>query len=210
MSTLTASSMAIFSMMRAYMAIQAVPSACSRNPPVGRGSLRSKRPMLSRPRKPPPKRCLPVLSVLFTHQVKLMTSFWKQRESQRACLRQPSSELAERLRPILYTRQQAHACTGGLTSLRFHSYAGRQPLGCMYHSRSCSRSCSCARWRSMSATATAWKARSHTAGQGYSQVSGTRSTSRAYMCDQSPLRRSFREAGGGGKEASPASQSWTM
>ena len=33
-------------------AIQAVPSACSRWPPVGSGALRSKTPMLSRPRKP--------------------------------------------------------------------------------------------------------------------------------------------------------------
>jgi hypothetical protein len=32
-------------------AIHAVPSACSRWPPVGSGALRSKTPMLSRPRK---------------------------------------------------------------------------------------------------------------------------------------------------------------
>jgi hypothetical protein len=40
-------------------ATQAVPSACSRWPPVGKGALRSKTPMLSSPRKPPSKRLLP-------------------------------------------------------------------------------------------------------------------------------------------------------
>ena len=30
----------------------------------------------------------------------------------------------------------AQACTGGLTSEKFHSYAGIWPFGCMYHSRS--------------------------------------------------------------------------
>ena len=51
-------------------AIQAVPSACSRWPPVGSGALRSKTPMLSRPRKPPSKTFLPNRSLRFTHQVK--------------------------------------------------------------------------------------------------------------------------------------------
>src|SRR5882724_5960861 len=37
----------------AKRAIQAVPSACSRWPPVGSGALRSNTPMLSSPRKPP-------------------------------------------------------------------------------------------------------------------------------------------------------------
>ena len=37
---------------------------------------------------------------------------------------------------ILYTRQHAHACTGGFTSPKANSYAGIWPLGCMYHSRS--------------------------------------------------------------------------
>ena len=50
-----ASSMAISSMFWQKRAIQAVPSACSRYPPVGSGALRSKTPMLSNPRKPPSK-----------------------------------------------------------------------------------------------------------------------------------------------------------
>ena len=55
-------------------AIQAVPSACSRWPPVGSGALRSKMPMLSRPRKPPSKTFLPNRSLRFTHQVKFSRS----------------------------------------------------------------------------------------------------------------------------------------
>ena len=35
--------------------------------------------MLSRPRKPPEKRCLPRTSLRLTHQVKLISSFWKTR-----------------------------------------------------------------------------------------------------------------------------------
>ena len=58
-------------------AIHEVPSACSRVPPVGSGALRSKTPMLSSPRKPPWKTLSPLGSFRFTHQVKLMTSFWK-------------------------------------------------------------------------------------------------------------------------------------
>ena len=63
-------------------AIQAVPSACSRYPPVGSGALRSKTPMLSSPRKPPSKTLLPSRSLRFTHQVKLSRSFWNARSSQ--------------------------------------------------------------------------------------------------------------------------------
>ena len=47
-------------------AIQAVPSACSRYPPVGSGALRSNTPMLSRPRNPPSNALLPV-AVLAIH-----------------------------------------------------------------------------------------------------------------------------------------------
>src|SRR6516165_5759208 len=53
----------------------AVPSACSRWPPVGSGALRSNTPMLSRPRKPPSKRFLPKRSLRFTHQLKFSISF---------------------------------------------------------------------------------------------------------------------------------------
>ena len=96
-------------------AIQAVPSACSRYPPVGSGALRSKTPMLSSPRKPPSKTLLPERSLRFTHQVKLSTSLWKARSShsrspwpRRACSRR-------------YVKMVAQACTGGLTSPKFHS-----------------------------------------------------------------------------------------
>ena len=58
-------------------AIQAVPSACSRWPPVGSGALRSKMPMLSRPRKPPSNTFLPNRSLRFTHQVKFSKSLLK-------------------------------------------------------------------------------------------------------------------------------------
>ena len=60
-------------------AIQAVPSACSRWPPVGNGALRSKTPMLSSPRKPPSNTFLPNRSLRLTHQVKFRSSFDKGR-----------------------------------------------------------------------------------------------------------------------------------
>ena len=50
---------AMASMVVQYMPIQAVPSACSRKTPCGRGRERSKTPMLSRPKNPPAKMCLP-------------------------------------------------------------------------------------------------------------------------------------------------------
>ena len=61
-------------------AIQAVPSACSRRPPVGRGELRSKMPTLSRPRKPPSKRLRPAGSLRLTHQVKFSSSLLNEDE----------------------------------------------------------------------------------------------------------------------------------
>ena len=67
----------ISSMFWQNSAIQAVPSACSRWPPVGSGALRSKTPMLSSPRKPPSNRFLPKRSLRFTHQLKFSISFRK-------------------------------------------------------------------------------------------------------------------------------------
>ena len=69
-----ASSIAIASMFNAYIAIQLVPSDCLRCPPVGSGALRSKTPMLSRPRKPPWKTFMPSASLRLTHHVKLSSS----------------------------------------------------------------------------------------------------------------------------------------
>src|SRR3954463_9580257 len=72
-----ASSLQISSMFWQNSAIKAVPSACSRYPPVGSGELRSNTPMLSRPRKPPSNTLFPVRSLRFTHQVKLSSSWGK-------------------------------------------------------------------------------------------------------------------------------------
>ena len=74
-----ASSIAMASMFREYIAIQLVPSDCSRCPPVGSGALRSNTPMLSRPRKPPWKMFIPSASFRLTHQVKFSSSLWKTR-----------------------------------------------------------------------------------------------------------------------------------
>ena len=66
--------MAISSMFWQKRATHAVPSACSRYPPVGSGALRSKTPILSSPRNPPSKRFLPKRSLRFTHQPKFAVS----------------------------------------------------------------------------------------------------------------------------------------
>ena len=57
-------------------AIHAVPSDCSRRPPVGSGALRSNTPMLSSPRKPPSNTLRPVGSLRLIHHVKFTSSFW--------------------------------------------------------------------------------------------------------------------------------------
>src|SRR6266498_1523920 len=65
----SASSSAISSRFKAYIAIHAVPSLWSRHPPTGSAAERSNGPTLSSPRKPPSKRLLPVESLRLTHQV---------------------------------------------------------------------------------------------------------------------------------------------
>src|SRR6202023_2575502 len=50
---------------RLYIAIQLVPSDWLMRPPVGSGELRSKTPMLSRPRNPPWKMFRPAASLRF-------------------------------------------------------------------------------------------------------------------------------------------------
>ena len=74
-----ASSSASSTMFWQNKAIHAVPSACSRYPPVGSGALRSKTLILSSPRKPPSNTFLPKRSLRFTHQVKLIISLLKRR-----------------------------------------------------------------------------------------------------------------------------------
>src|SRR5271165_6775854 len=92
-----------------------VPSACSRLPPVGRGALRSKTPILSSPRKPPSNRLLPKRSLRFTHQLKFSISLANER------FRNSRSPLPLRACSVRYKKMEAQACTGGLTSLKFHS-----------------------------------------------------------------------------------------
>ena len=74
-----ASSSAIVPMFRQYMPIQLVASDWWSSAPNGSGLLRSKRPMLSRPRKPPWKTLFPSWSLRFTHHVKFRSSLWKTR-----------------------------------------------------------------------------------------------------------------------------------
>src|SRR5215470_15452414 len=154
------------SMFRQYMAIQEVPSDCSRWPPPGSGAERSNTPMLSSPRKPPWNTFLPSASLRFTHQVKFSSSFWKMRS------RKARSALPHIRLSILYTRQAAQAWTGGLASLKAHSYAGICPLGCMYHSRRNRMSWDLAKSGSTREREMQWKARSQAAYQGYSHLSG--------------------------------------
>src|SRR6476619_5084952 len=90
----------------------AVPSACSRKPPVGSGELRSKTPMLSSPRKPPSYNVLPVRSLRYTHQLKFSHVFARDR------LRKSRSHLPYMACSVRYMKVVAHACTGGLTSLK--------------------------------------------------------------------------------------------
>ena len=103
------------SMFRQYMPIQLVPSDCSMWPPVGSGAERSNTPMLSRPRKPPWKTLRPEGSLRLTHQVKFRRCLWK------TFSRNSRSATPRMRRSILYTRQAAQACTGGLTSPSAHS-----------------------------------------------------------------------------------------
>lgn len=149
-----ASSSAMASMVEQQKAIQAVASACCSCPPPGSGLDLSKKPMLSRPRKPPVNRLFPSTSSWFTHQVKFTMHFWKtpSRKS-RSC---PKPRCAA----SWYTRHAAQACTGGLTSSKSNSYAGSSPLACMYHSRQSSSSWRFAKLGSVRAIATHWNARS--------------------------------------------------
>ena len=86
------------------------------------------------------------------------------------------------------TRSAAQAWTGGLTSPKAHSYAGSCPLGCMYHSRHMSSSCSLAKAGSTRARATQWNARSQAANHGYSHLSGMDRTSALLRCHHWWLR----------------------
>ena len=82
---------------------------------MGSGALRSKTPMLSSPRKPPSNRFLPKRSLRFTHQLKFSISFANDR------LRNSMSPSPLSACSVRYRKIVAQACTGGLTSLKFHS-----------------------------------------------------------------------------------------
>src|SRR5580765_6561297 len=134
--------------------------------------------MLSSPRKPPSDTLLPYRSVRLTHQVKFARSLPNDR-FRKSTSPAPCSACSLRCRKIV-----AQACTGGLTSEKFHSYAGICPLGCRYISRSISSSWDLAKSVSTVDSATAWNARSHAAYHGYSHLSGIEITSAFTMCAQ--------------------------
>src|SRR5215470_9507730 len=189
--------------LRQNIPIQPVASDCFSVTPLGSFSLRSIIVMLSSPRKPPSKRLFPSLSILFTHQAKLIRSLWKQRSRNRR------SAFPERIRSMLYTRHTAQACTGGFKSENSHSYAGIWPLGCWNCSKRRSQSCSLANSASTKARATQWKARSQAANQGYSHLSGIDRTRIELRCCQRLFRMERRDSGGGQFGLSPSSQADT-
>mmetsp|Transcript_141771 Transcript_141771/g.440775 ORF Transcript_141771/g.440775 Transcript_141771/m.440775 type:complete len:221 (-) Transcript_141771:379-1041(-) len=198
-----ASSMAMRMRLRLKKAIQLVPSDWLMKPPVGSSPPRSKTPMLSRPRKPPWKMLRPSASLRLTHQVKFIMSLWK------TSSKKPRSPLSFRCRRSIWnTRQDAHACTGGLTSLKFHSKAGSWPFGCMYHSRVISRSWPLAKLASTSARGMQWKARSQVAYHGNSHLSGIEMMSLLHMWSQSLLRMARRASGGLEQAGSPSKKVW--
>jgi hypothetical protein len=156
--------------------------------------------MLSSPRKPPLKTLLPSASSRLSHQVKLISSLWKIRSRNfRSC---PPS--------ITNTRTAPRTCTGGLTSSKFHSYAGSAPFGCWNHSRRSTTIWYFANAGSMCAQATQWKLRSHAANHGYSHGSGIASTSNESRWRQPWLRPCLRRSGGSGMPGSPSSQRRTL
>src|SRR3954454_3643479 len=152
--------------------------------------------MLSSPRKPPSKRFDPSESSRFTHQVKLTSSLSKIR-LRKSRSRPPS---------MANTSSAAHACTGGFTSPKSHSYAGSAPFACWNHSRHSRSNWYLANAGSRWASGTQWKARSHAANHGYSHLSGIDMMSNASKLRHFAFLPFRREAGGGGCVGSPSSQ----
>lgn len=204
------------------------------NVPVGSGSERLKGPILSKPKKPPSNTLFPSASFLLTHHVKLRSNFWK------TLSRKSRSSRPNIFRSILKTRKVDQAWTGGLTSEKFHSYAGSAPSGFMYHSRVMRSSCFFAKLGSTMARGMQWKAVSHlkvsqvpymilsthVANHGYSHLSGMDRMSLIYMCFHSCTSAAvcsleiqqlltlflihFRSGGGGGWPGSPSIHSFWM
>ena len=146
--------------------IQAVPSACSKGPPVGKDALRSKMPMLSSPRKPPSNTLLPIGSSRFTHQVKFSNSLL-------------NADFEE-----LHVGLAAHAPIGAIdeqgrkgVDRRVHvaeiPFIGGNLSARMQIDPFSMSSISCfAKSGSTIESARVWNARSHAAYQGYSHLSG--------------------------------------
>ena len=142
--------------------------------------------MLSSPRKPPAKRCLPVdvLAVDPPGEV-------DQQLLEHARQEQP---VARPARPV----DLVYAPAGPGVDRRIDVAEARTrrpaicPLGCMYHSRRNSMSCSLANSGSTWAKGIMWNARSQAAYQGYSHLSGMEITSRLKRCRQSVLRPCLR------------------
>src|SRR5215472_12359053 len=122
--------------------------------------------MLSSPRNPPSKRFLPERSLRFNHQLKFSISFANDR------FRNSMSPCPYRSFSVRYKKIEAHACTGGLTSLKFHSYAGICPVGWRKNEFSIRASSCLAKSVSTVVKAMVWNARSQAAYQGYSHLSG--------------------------------------
>lgn len=187
--------------------------------------------MLSSPKNPPSKTFCPLVSLRFTHlngerlvkgertnsknsphQVKFKSSFWNTRSrkgmSSRPCsflsiLKTRNVALGKyQCTPLLRQNLPYQACTGGLTSPKFHSYAGIWPSGFIYHSRVSKSSCLLANEGSTTANGIQWNAVSHAAKNGYSHLnqavkklkttkvarthlSGMESMSATCMCGQS-------------------------
>ena len=149
-----------------------MPSACSRWPPVGSGALRSKTPMLSRPRKPPSKTFLPKRSLRLTHQVKLGSSFWNVRLRKSMS---PRAALAlfgvvdERRRPGVHRRVDVAEVpfVGRELAVGMQVALPQQQIELLLREVEVDR---CQRRSS-------WKARSQAANQGYSHLSGIEMTS---------------------------------
>ena len=91
-----------------------MPSACSSEPPVGSCALRIEDADVVEAEEPAGEDVAAGGSLRLTHQLKFSISPWNERSRKRMSAR-PS------VRSILYRYSVAQACTGGFTSLKFHS-----------------------------------------------------------------------------------------
>ena len=133
---------------------------------MGSGALRSKTPMLSRPRKPPSKTFLPNRSLRFTHQVKFSKSLLNadfEEIDVRLTAQRLLGAMEEQGRPGVDRR--VHVAEVPLIGR--HLAAGVEVVP-----RSISSICCFAKSGSTIEIGSVWKARSQAAYQGYSHLSG--------------------------------------